>query len=104
MAMYVNKDNNILVEEGVSLDDWTKKTELEIQELRTSTQVGKYVNTIPSTLFVPYVDRFKTLITHNLGTENVNITVRDLLGNDLACYTENNILNKFEFNVGRIIN
>ena len=36
MAMYVSKDNHILVEEGVSLDDWTKKTEKDINDLRNS--------------------------------------------------------------------
>lgn len=34
MAMYISKDNHILVEEGVSLDDWTKKTEQDINDLK----------------------------------------------------------------------
>lgn len=96
MAAYVSKDNHILVEEGVSLDDWTKKTEKDIQNLRTSTQVSKYTKTIDSTLFVPDGNYFKCPVIHNLGTKNITLGVRDLEGDDIAFFVENSTINGFD--------
>lgn len=95
MAMYVSKDNHILVEEGVSLDDWTKKTEQDIQDLRNSTQVSKYIKTIDSTLFIPDGNYFKYPVVHGLGNKNITVSVRDSTGDDVVFFVENTTINGF---------
>lgn len=82
MAMYVSKDNHILVEEGVNLDTWTKKTEKDIKDLKASGGSGVTKEYVDGEL----VKKVSVIEGKGLSTKDFTVALETKL-NGLSNYT-----------------